>query len=117
MVVPAEVVAVHGDTTCDAYLSGYRVRMRCSPAQRAGWGSACLRASAVRIAAGGETGVPARVTGTMYQGGYFRVDAIVAAQPDVALHFTLAEPTSVVAGADIHVAVEDGWIIPGPGSS
>ena len=117
MVVPAEIAAVHGDTTCDVHLSGYRVRMRCSAAQRAGSGSACLRASAVRIVAGAETGLPARVTGMMYQGGYFRVDAIVAAQPDVALHFTLAEPTTVAAGTDIRVAVDDGWIIPGRGSS
>jgi len=115
MVVPAEVVAVHGDATCDARLFGYPVRMRCSLAQRAGSASACLRASAVRIGSAGDTGLPARVTGTMYQGGYFRVDATVASRPDVALHFTLAEPMTVAAGADIHVAVDDGWIIPVPG--
>jgi iron(III) transport system ATP-binding protein len=71
----------------------------------------------VRIVSGGGTGLHARVTGTMYQGGYFRVDANIAAQADVALHFTVAEPTTVAAGADIHVAVDDGWIIPRPASS
>jgi iron(III) transport system ATP-binding protein len=115
MIVPAEVAAVHGDATCEARLFGYRVRMRCSLTQRPGPASACLRASAVRIAAGGEPWLPARVMGTMYQGGYFRVDATVVAQPDVALHFTLAEPTTVAAGADIHLAIDDGWIIPGAG--
>jgi iron(III) transport system ATP-binding protein len=117
MVVPADVVAVHGDATCDASLFGYTVRMRCSPAQRAGSASACVRASAVRIVTGGATGLPARVTGTMYQGGYFRVDATIPAQADVALHLKVAEPTNVAAGADILVAVDDGWIIPAPGSS
>jgi hypothetical protein len=31
----------------------------------------------------------------MYQGGYFRVDATIAAQADVALHLEVAEPTTV----------------------
>ena len=49
----------------------------------------------------------------IYQGGHFRVDASVAMQPDVALHLTVPEGSAVVPGADIDLAVDDGWVIPG----
>ena len=47
-----------------------------------------------------------------YQGGHFRVEASVDAEPQTMLHLTVAEPSSLVPGAVIDVAVDDGWIIP-----
>jgi iron(III) transport system ATP-binding protein len=117
MVVPAQVMATHGNATCDAQVFGYRLRLRCRPGQELGSASACLRASALRIVTAGTTGLRARVTGTIYQGGHFRVDACIAAQPDVPLHLTVAEPTDVAPGAEIDVAVDDGWVIPRAGTS
>jgi len=113
MVVPAQVVAVHGDGACDAEIFGHRVRLRCDPAQAAAAASACLRASALSIVPAESPGLQAHVTGMTYQGGHFRVDASVAAQPDVALHLTVAEPSTLVPGADVDLAIADGWVIPG----
>ena len=113
IVVPARVVSVDGDATCVADIFGYRLSLRCRPTQPVGPVQACLRASALRIAPAGTAGLAARVTGTTYQGGHFRVDASVAEQPEVALYLTVPEPSSLTAGADIAVAIDDGWVIPG----
>ena len=112
VVVPARVLSVRGDATCDADIFGYRLSLRCRPGQPTGAAQACLRAAALRIAPAGIPGLAARVTATTYQGGHFRVDAEVAARPEVALYFTIPEPSSVVPGNDITVAVDDGWVIP-----
>ena len=117
MVVPAEVIAAHGDGTCEAQVFGSRLRLRCHRSQEVGSTSACLRASALRIVPEDGTGFRARVTGMTYQGGHFRVDAGIAEQPDVTFHLTVAEPTTVAPGADINVAVDDGWVIPRVGMS
>ena len=113
MVVPVEVMAVHGDGTCDVGMFGHRMRMRCSGAQRLAAASACLRASALRIVAPGTRGLRARVTSTIYQGGHFRVEASVEERSEATLHLTVPEPCDVVTGAVIELAIEDGWVIPG----
>jgi iron(III) transport system ATP-binding protein len=113
MVVPVEVMAVHGDGTCDIGMFGHRMRMRCSGAQRLAAASACLRASALRIVAPGTRGLRARVTSTIYQGGHFRVEASVEERSEATLHLTVPEPCDVVTGAVIELAIEDGWVIPG----
>jgi iron(III) transport system ATP-binding protein len=113
MVVPVRIVAVHADATCDAELFGYRLRMRCAAARTsAGAAYACLRAPAVQIVAPGATGLRARVTGMTYQGGHFRVDACVEADSEVALHLTVAEPCTLMPGAVVDLAIDDGWVIP-----
>ena len=114
MVVPVEILSSGGDTTCEVDLFGYRVRMRRAagqPARRAA--RACLRASALRIVAPDAAGVRARVTGAIYRGGHFRVEAQVEASLDLLLHLSLPEPCAVEPGATINVAIDDGWVIPG----
>ena len=112
MIVPVRVGAVHAGGLCDVDIFGYRLRMRCSPAQRVATASACLRASAVSIVAAGASGLRARVTGTTYQGGHFRLDACVESHPDVPLHLYVPEPCALAPGACIDVAIADGWVIP-----
>ncbi len=112
MVVPVQVTAAHGDSTCDGEVAGHRVRLRCAPGQGVGRASACLRASALRMVPAGSNGLLARVTGTIYQGGHFRIDACIAGEPGVPLHLTVAEPTTVAVDADIELSVDDGWVIP-----
>jgi iron(III) transport system ATP-binding protein len=112
IVVPARVVSAGGDGTCTADMFGYRVPLRCRADQKVGPAQACLRASALRIGDPGAPGLAARVTATTYQGGHFRVDAEVAVDADVALCLSVPEPSSVAPGADIAVAIDDGWVIP-----
>ena len=112
MIVPVTVVAVHADATCDVDVFGYRMRMRCPAAQTAATALACLRASALSIVAPGAPGLRARVTGTTYQGGHFRLDACVEADADVALNLAVAEPCAVAPGAVVDLAIDDGWVIP-----
>ena len=57
-------------------------------------------------------GVKARVFGTIYRGGHFRVEANVEASAGLVLHLSLPEPCALAPGAPINVAVDDGWIIP-----
>jgi iron(III) transport system ATP-binding protein len=112
MIVPVIVVAVHADATCDVDLFGYRLRMRCPAAQRATTAFACLRASALSIVAPGGRGLRARVTGTAYQGGHFRLDACVDADDGIPLSFCVPEPCAIAPGSAVALAIGDGWVIP-----
>jgi len=115
VVLPVRVATANGDGTCDAEVFGYRLRLRCAPLQPPGEAAACVRASALRLVPSGTPGLRARVTGMIYQGGHFRVDADVEAEGRPALHLTLPEPSTVVEGAQIDLAIDDGWVIPGGG--
>jgi len=112
MVVPVQIAGVHADATCDADVFGYRLRIRCDATRTPAAAYACLRASALRIVAPGAPGLRARVIGMTYQGGYFRVDACAEADREVALHLTVAEPSTIMPGAVIDLGIDDGWIIP-----
>jgi iron(III) transport system ATP-binding protein len=113
MIVPVRVVAVHADATCDADVFGYRLRMRCSSAQTTVVAAACLRASALSVVAPSAPGFRARVLGTTYQGGHFRLEVCAEADPEVPLHLYVPEPCALSAGTRIDLAVADGWVIPG----
>ena len=52
------------------------------------------------------------MTGTTYQGGHFRVDALVDADAEVPLNLCVPEPCAVAPGAVIDLAIDDGWVIP-----
>ncbi len=111
IVMPVRVVAVHRDATCDAEIFGHRLRLRCGPAQEPGLASACLRASALSIVPAGSPGFEARVTGMTYQGGHFRIDAIVERDAQTTLHLNVPEPSTLVPGGVVDLAIGDGWVI------
>ena len=58
----------------------------------------------------------ARIDKTVYQGGFFRLEAHVDAAPDRLLHLAVPEPFSLEPGAAIRLDVADGWIIPEDGN-
>ena len=58
------------------------------------------------------SGVNARVTAVIYQGGHFRVEALADAAPDVPLHLDVREPASIRAGDRVNLAIDDGWVLP-----
>ena len=116
MIVPVEKVSSNGNAACTADLFGHRVRLRRVREDKlAGAARACLRESALRIVDAAAEGVPAQVTGIIYQGGHYRVEATPTAAPELPLHLVVSEPCALKPGDAINVAVDDGWIIPGSG--
>ena len=114
MIVPVENISVDGGGCCRADLFGHRVPMRHATGEApAHTARACLRESALRIVDMKTAGVRARVTGIVYQGGHFRVEAQPEAAVDAPLHLVVAEPCRLAPGDAINIAVDDGWIIPG----
>jgi iron(III) transport system ATP-binding protein len=113
MVVPVDVREVAGNGTATVDLYGRPLRMRCAPAQATGPASACLRARDLTLVAAADAGLAARIDRAVYQGGYFRLEAHVDADAKTPLHLQVAEPYTPVPGAAIHLAVADGWVIPG----
>jgi hypothetical protein len=111
MIVPVFVRAARGPA-CDVDHFGRVVAMRCRAGQRTGPAQACLRAADLPVSAPG-SGVPVQVQRAVYQGGHFRVDARVAAAPEIPLHFAVAEPFAVPPDGTLHLDVTDGWVIPG----
>jgi iron(III) transport system ATP-binding protein len=115
MIVPAADVSADGALTCTADVLGQRVRLRQAAGQSPGRSAlACLRESALRLVEATAPGVRAQVTGVIYQGGRFRVDATAAVAPDVPLHHAVAEPCTLAPGDAVTVAIDDGWVIPQP---
>jgi len=113
MVVPVEVRSVDGDGTCWTDFFGHGVRMRCAASQRAApMARACLRASDLRVVEPNTPSVRARVDRAIYQGGFFRLETHVEAQPDLLLHLTAREPFLFTPNAAIQLQVADGWVIP-----
>jgi iron(III) transport system ATP-binding protein len=112
MVLPAMVHAVPGEGTCAVEMYGHRVPVRCSPAQRTGPASVCLRARDLSVVAASMPGIGVRLARAVYQGGYFHVEVDVDAAPDMLLHMDVLEPFAAVPGAAMRIAVNDGWVIP-----
>jgi iron(III) transport system ATP-binding protein len=112
MVVSVDVRGVKGDGTCVTDVFGYLVHMRCAPSQRPGRARASLHAADLTLADTSASGVAARLERAVYKGGYFRLEARIAAVPDALLHFEVPEPLPVDVGAEIRLSVADGWVIP-----
>ncbi len=113
MVLPVDVRAVQGDGACRVDLFGHSVRMRCPSPQKPGAARACVRARDLTIVAPASAGVSACIDHAIYQGGHFRLEAHPLAAPDLHLHLTVAEPSTLRPGENIRLDVADGWIIPG----
>src|SRR4029434_1226544 len=113
VVLRVDVRAVDGDATCSVDLFGHAVRMRCSPLQRPGSPArACLRARDLHIVSPSSLGVGAQIDNAIYQGGHFRLEAHVTAAPELHLHLTVPEPSTLAPSDAIRLDVADGWVIP-----
>ncbi|MCC6195023.1 MAG: ABC transporter ATP-binding protein [Burkholderiales bacterium] len=112
MVVPVDVREVDG-AACVASLFGVPVRLRCRAPQGRGAARACLRAEALQVVSG--RGFAAQVQSLTYEGGRFRVEAMVEGTSET-LHFHAPEPCTLASGARIRLEAADGWVIPPPGA-
>jgi iron(III) transport system ATP-binding protein len=114
MVLPVDVRSASGDGMCRVELFGHAVPMRCSELQRPGTTArACVRARDLTIVAPSSPGVGARIDHAIYQGGEFRLEAHPIAAPELHLHLTVPEPSTLRPGAEIRLEITDGWVIPG----
>jgi len=109
MVVPLQNIEIDGDATCTADILGQRTRLRRSPGRSPGT-HACVRERDLRLTNG--SGVHATVTAVVYQGGYFRVEAVANVAPAIPLHLVVAEPCTLRAGETIDIAIDDAWVLP-----
>ena len=116
MVVPVQ--SRRGRTAtrrCDVDLFGHRVRMRCAARQRPRAASRLpARVARCAIVAPGDDRVArAGDRHRSTRAGIFASTRTSRGGRDVPLHLSLAEPSAVAPGADIDLAVDDGWVIPG----
>ena len=82
MIVPIDNAVADGSGHCIANVLGHRVRLRhADGTPPTGQSRACVRESALRLVDAAASGVNARVTAVIYQGGHFRVEALADAAP------------------------------------
>jgi iron(III) transport system ATP-binding protein len=118
MIVPFDDAVADGSGHCMANVLGHRVRLRPAAGTTPPVASrACVRESALRVVDAAASGVSARVTAVIYQGGHFRVEAIADAAPNEPLHLDVREPASIRAGDRVQLAIDDGWVLPLPDAS
>jgi iron(III) transport system ATP-binding protein len=118
MIVPFDDAVADGSGQCLANVLGHRVRLRHAAGTTPPVASrACVRESALRVVDAAASGVSARVTAVIYQGGHFRVEAIADAAPNEPLHLDVREPASIRAGDRVQLAIDDGWVLPLPDAS
>ncbi|GGG48650.1 ABC transporter ATP-binding protein [Chelatococcus composti] len=112
MVLPAEVGAADSEGRCHGRIYGLEVSLRASPLQKAGHAKVCLRARDLAIAGPGQTGLSAHIVRTVYQGGFFRLEASLVRAPDVTVHLAVPEPFHHGPGDVVDIVVNDGWVLP-----
>ena len=112
MVVP---VTLNGPARADgrrqADLWGMPVRLRTREGAVTGSASACLRQEGLRLADQGETGLPATVARHTFHGASTTLHLRPTADPErtLTLRVATAPPPP---GAEVLVAVDDGWLLP-----
>ena len=108
VVVAGAVVGANGGHA-GVTLWGADIEARCAPGQAAGPADLSLRPEGLRLTANGD-GIAARVKRATYRGGVHAVEVAPEAAPGA--HLVLAVPQPPAAGALVHVAVDDAWVIP-----
>ena len=90
-------------------IAGHRAIVRAAPDQTTGPARVCLRPEDLAFA--GE-GLPARCRRARYQGGEWLVELTIDGQDECELQM-LAKPGTVPEpGAEVRLAITDGWVIP-----
>ncbi len=111
LVLPAKALDRRGSTLCAVEVFGAIMPMRCAPDERGNRpAEICLRPGGVVPA---DQGLPGRIVSLTYRGGGFRAEAVLNAAPDIRLALDLPEPVPAAVGDAVHLAIRDGWILPG----
>jgi iron(III) transport system ATP-binding protein len=113
-VVPATVLGPAREGRVPADVLGLPVALRAAPGQAPGPALACLRPEDLRPAAPERPGLAGQVARAAFQGGFVAVDVAPAGAGALRLPLALPPGAAPEPGAPLRVAVEDGWVIPGP---
>ena len=106
-VLPCTVEAAAGGQA-RARLLGAEFALRAAPECRPGPAVAVLRPEDLSL---GGAGVPVRIARATYRGGHYEVEALPeAGGPALALDIAARPPRP---GETAHVAIRDGWVVPG----
>ena len=112
-VASGEVVQQLANGRATVALFGARWAIRAAPDQPVGPAEICIRPEDVAIVADG-SGFAASVVRVLYQGGRTVVEAQPALDPDTTLSLSVPSSGKLAPGAIMHLALVDGWVIPGP---
>ncbi|HSE96455.1 MAG TPA: ABC transporter ATP-binding protein [Methylomirabilota bacterium] len=111
-VVPGQVLGPAGAGRCLVDILGHRARVRARVSQPTGPAGVCLRGEDLRMVDAGEPALSATVRRTRYLGERVAVDLEVAGTADTGLTLALPPATAPAPGTIIHLAIDDGWVIP-----
>ena len=107
VVIPGLVTRVDGHGSCEVEICGERVELRCARHQSPGPANLSLRPEFLDLA---PSGIEGRIRRVVYRGGFHDVEVHLPRSPRHALVLNCAEAPSP--GADVHVRVRGGWVIP-----
>jgi iron(III) transport system ATP-binding protein len=112
-VLPARVLAPAEAGRCQVELLGIAARLRARPDQRPGPAAVCLRSEDVRLADATPGALGAVVRRAFYEGGRTALELEpVGAPPGSRLIIFVPEGGAPRAGQSVHVAIDDGWVLP-----
>jgi iron(III) transport system ATP-binding protein len=111
-VARGEVTATYANGHAAVALFGRQWQLRSTPGQVIGPAQICIRPEDLRIVEPGR-GFAASIARVLYQGGRTVVEAAPVMDPDTTLSLSLQSSEACVRGATIHLALIDGWVIPG----
>ena len=111
-VARGEVTQTFANGHAAVALFGREWQIRSAPGQGAGPVEICIRPEDLAIVAPGG-GFEASVARVLYQGGRTVVEAAPACDPATTLSLSLTSSEACAPGAKVHLALVDGWVIPG----
>jgi len=111
-VARGEVTQTFANGHAAVALFGREWQIRSAPGQGAGLVEICIRPEDLAIVAPGG-GFEASVARVLYQGGRTVVEAAPASDPDTTLSLSVRSSEAFAPGATLHLALVDGWVIPG----
>jgi iron(III) transport system ATP-binding protein len=111
-VARGEVTQTFANGHAQVALFGREWQIRSAPGQGTGPAEVCIRPEDLAVVAPGH-GFEASVARVLYQGGRSVVEAAPASDPETVLSLSLKSGDAGAPGATLHLALLDGWVIPG----
>jgi iron(III) transport system ATP-binding protein len=113
MVLRGEIKENGPDGVCAVRVLGLETSARRRNGQHTkGPCALCLRSGDLSLAADGAPGVPAQVRRAVYQGGYYRIEAVPRGMPEASLTLDIPEASAPKEGEAVRIAIRDGWVLP-----
>jgi iron(III) transport system ATP-binding protein len=115
-VAEGEVTQTYANGHAKVALFGQEWEVRSAPGQGRGKAEVCIRPEDLAIV-DADRGFAARVQRVLYQGGRSVVEATPAGDPETTLTLSVDSTSAGTIGSTVHLALVDGWVIPGHDSA